>query len=194
MVIAKILRLLQLHRPELRIRRIVAMHIDYGNRPESAQEASYVRRWCEGDSEGKIEKEGENGKQGRGVGAVEGGEVEVSASNSKSTSNSNTNTTSTDSSARSAMLGGLQCRVRRVEEVTRGVTNRDEYEKISRDIRYGFYRTCIQEQQDGHAEEGLQSSSLLLSGVIFGHHLGDVQENVISNVMRYVTLIRYLYL
>lgn len=25
----------------------------------------------------------------------------------------------------------------------------------------------------------------LLSGVIFGHHLGDVQENVISNVMRW---------
>lgn len=27
--------------------RVVALHIDYGNRPESAAEAAYVRQWCE---------------------------------------------------------------------------------------------------------------------------------------------------
>jgi tRNA(Ile)-lysidine synthase TilS/MesJ len=51
-----------------------------------------------------------------------------------------------------------------------GVTGRDEYEKISRDIRYGFYTEVLTATGCG--------------GVIFGHHLGDVQENVISNVMR----------
>ena len=51
-----------------------------------------------------------------------------------------------------------------------GITGRDEYEKVSRDIRYGFYTQVL--------------SSTGCAGVIFGHHLGDVQENVISNVMR----------
>ena len=132
MVIAKILRLIQQHRPQMRIRSVLAMHIDYGNRPESAAEAAYVQRWCEGSSSS-------------GSSEVEG------------------------------LLGGVACRVRRVEEVTRGVTSRDEYEKVSRDIRYGFYRACIEE------ERGAQGR---VSGVMFGHHLGDVQENVISNVMR----------
>lgn len=157
MVISKILRLLQIHRPQLRIARIMAIHIDYGNRPESADEAAYIQRWCEG--EGDEDEDGEGG------------------------------------GPRSAMLGGLLCRVRRVEEVTRGVTSRDEYEKVSRDIRYGFYRTCIAEArqlQGGEGEEGGEGGEGegeggegRISGVIFGHHLGDVQENVISNVMRY---------
>jgi tRNA(Ile)-lysidine synthase TilS/MesJ len=138
MVISKILRLLQVHRPQLRIKSVLAMHIDYGNRPESAAEAAYVQRWCEGDRDG-------------------------------------------DSTGSGAMLGGLACRVRRVDEVTRGVTSRDEYEKVSRDIRYGFYRACMAEEV--HVQSGGETP-VLLSGVIFGHHLGDVQENVISNVMR----------
>lgn len=49
MVISKILRLLQLHRPQLRIKSIQAMHIDYGNRPESAEEAAFVMRWSHGE-------------------------------------------------------------------------------------------------------------------------------------------------
>lgn len=51
-----------------------------------------------------------------------------------------------------------------------GVTSRDEYERISRDIRYEFYGQVL--KFTGCA------------GVIFGHHSGDVEENVISNVMR----------
>lgn len=91
------------------------------------------------------------------------------------------------------MLGGVQCRIRRVDEVTRGVTNRDDYEKISRDIRYSFYKTCMQQVVDGYSgdtdAETMEKAqhipiAPLLSGVIFGHHQGDVQENVISNVMR----------
>jgi tRNA(Ile)-lysidine synthase TilS/MesJ len=57
-----------------------------------------------------------------------------------------------------------------VNEVTRGITDRTEYEKVSRLIRYRFY------------EENLNLTGC--SAVIFGHHKGDVQENVISNVMR----------
>eukprot|EP01032_Pedospumella_encystans_P013521 gene13521-15563_t len=146
MVISKILRLLQLHRPQLRIKSIQAMHIDYGNRPESAEEAAFVMQWSHGDDKD------------------------------------------------SAMLGGLHCQVRRVDEVTRGVTNRDEYEKVARDIRYSFYKQCMAEasatgNSDSSGEDKGDTNSdnhnkVVLSGVIFGHHQGDVQENVISNVMR----------
>lgn len=57
-----------------------------------------------------------------------------------------------------------------INEVTRGITDRDEYERVAREIRYSTYQQVL-------TTHGGQ-------GVIFGHHLGDVQENVISNVMR----------
>lgn len=65
---------------------------------------------------------------------------------------------------------GLLFNKKIVNEVTRGITDRTEYEKVSRLIRYKFY------------EDNLAISGC--SAVIFGHHKGDVQENVISNVMR----------
>ena len=65
---------------------------------------------------------------------------------------------------------GVQLEVRVVTEVTRGVTARDEYEKQSRRIRFEAYAELM-------ARSGARA-------VFFGHHKGDVQENVISNVMR----------
>ena len=94
---------------------VVAIHIDYANREESAQEADYVEGYCRS-------------------------------------------------------LKNVLFRKRVVDEVTRGVTDRAKYEMVSREARYGFYRQVLR-------ETGCE-------GVIFGHHQGDVQENVISNVMR----------
>ena len=68
---------------------------------------------------------------------------------------------------------GLLFYKRVVNEVTRGVTDRSDYERISREIRYKLYQTVQTEY--GSADD---------TGIIFGHHKGDVQENVISNVMR----------
>jgi tRNA(Ile)-lysidine synthetase-like protein len=65
---------------------------------------------------------------------------------------------------------GITFHKRTINEVTRGITNRDEYEKVTREIRYSFYKSVLEEYN--------------CEAVIFGHHLGDVQENVISNVMR----------
>ena len=88
---------------------------------------------------------------------------------------------------------GYCCKVRVVDEVTRGVTARDEYEKISRNIRYQFYKDCMEETAKSFGsgigyeqkESGLANRCTWMdSGVMFGHHQGDVQENVISNVMR----------
>ena len=65
---------------------------------------------------------------------------------------------------------GVRLEVRVVLEVSRGVTARDEYEKESRRIRFEAY------------ERAMASSGA--PAVFFGHHRGDVQENVVSNVMK----------
>ena len=57
-----------------------------------------------------------------------------------------------------------------MQEFTRGQTERNEYEKETRRIRYGMYATAIKE--------------LGAQGIIFGHHVGDVQENVVCNAMK----------
>ena len=64
---------------------------------------------------------------------------------------------------------GVAFHKRVVDEVTRGVTDRALYEKVSRDARYDCYKAVLN-------NSGAR-------GIIFGHHQGDVQENVISNVM-----------
>ena len=66
---------------------------------------------------------------------------------------------------------GVHFRQRRIDEVKRGVTERSAYERIARTARFDAYRAAIAEFGSG-------------TGVIFGHHRGDVQENVISNVMK----------
>lgn len=125
MVLSKILALLK-SSGRIPIDEIVAMHIDYANRPESGREAAYVQEWSN--------------------------------------------------------ILGISCRIRTINEATRGVTERDAYEKITRGIRYGFYQDCRQKALQG--EFTPIGKTVNVSGVIFGHHLGDVQENVISNVMR----------
>ena len=104
---------------------IVAVHIDYGNRPESAAEAAYVNHYA----------------------------LDV--------------------------LRLDKCIVRRIDEVTRGVTKRDEYELYSRNARYDLYRqtvtACIQICGES------RSCEVSEVGVMLGHHRGDVVENVISN-------------
>ncbi|KAG7387245.1 hypothetical protein PHYPSEUDO_014530 [Phytophthora pseudosyringae] len=98
---------------------VVAVHIDYGNRPESGAECDYVRRWCE--------------------------------------------------------RFGIVFHVRRIDEVKRATTRRDDYEKVSREIRYSTYAEVMEKYNS--------------PGMCFGHHRGDVQENVISNMMKGLSLL-----
>ena len=74
---------------------------------------------------------------------------------------------------------GFEVHLRVVDEVTRGVTSRSDYEQISRQIRYGFYQEVL--RRGGWTGNCSGGGGL---GVIFGHHQGDIQENVISNIMR----------
>jgi len=93
---------------------VVAMHIKYGNRPESGAEADFVQRWC--------------------------------------------------------AANGIEFKLKEISDLKRGVTPRDDYERQSREIRFQMYR----EHMVDHP----------YAGVMFGHHKGDIQENVVSNVMK----------
>jgi len=105
---------------------IVAVHIDYGNRPESAVEAAYVNHYARD------------------------------------------------------VLRLDKCIVRRIDEVTRGVTKRDEYELYSRNVRYDLYRQTVTDCIQICGENSV-SREVSEVGVMLGHHRGDVVENVISN-------------
>jgi len=62
-----------------------------------------------------------------------------------------------------------------VDQIRRGVTPREQYEIESRKIRYGFYKRSA----DAHG----------FPAVLLGHHHGDVQENIITNLMRGANLL-----
>ena len=147
---------------------IVALHINYNNRPESSREAAYVKSWCQGSLE----------------------------------ANSNSDC-STNGGMRN---GGLRITFheRVITEATRGVTDRTDYEKITRQIRYDFYKdvinqyttaTATTDSSSGSSSSGSSSSGScssgssssgssitadhstrvldqLSTGVIFGHHQG----------------------
>ena len=57
-----------------------------------------------------------------------------------------------------------------INEVKRGEINRADYEKITRDIRYNFYKEIL------HLEN--------LDSIIFGHHKDDIIENIFANMCR----------
>ena len=96
--------------------KVYAIHIDYGNRPESSAEAAFVERYCH--------------------------------------------------------QSHINYTCRRIDEVTRGITARDDYERIARDARYHTYRATVKEC-DVHGNVEI--------GVMLGHHRGDLRENVLSN-------------
>ena len=101
MVLCKILMLLKLRKHEIHgakdaysIGKIVCIHIDYANRPESAAEADFVKDWCESNAL-----------------VYNGGGSEK-----------------------------IVFRKKVIDEVRRGITDRSNYEKVSREIRYNFYK------------------------------------------------------
>jgi tRNA(Ile)-lysidine synthetase-like protein len=96
-----------------------------------------------------------------------------------------------DYCARYCQQRGFAFTCRRIEEVTRGITARDEYERRAREIRFQEYRNAISKERQQVAEVlSTNSSSInnkvrvgndLVCGVVLGHHRGDLRENVLSN-------------
>ena len=99
---------------------VYGIHIDYANRPESAAEADYVRRYCESK--------------------------------------------------------GIHFCIRRIDEVTRGIDARDDYERIAREARYDCYRETVK-----LCRKDVSGDASVDIGVMLGHHRGDLRENVLSN-------------
>jgi tRNA(Ile)-lysidine synthetase-like protein len=73
---------------------------------------------------------------------------------------------------------GIHFKLRRINEVTRGITARDDYERIAREARYNMYRETAQLCKD------LTGNQSIEVGVMLGHHRGDLRENVLSNAHR----------
>ncbi|CAM9656523.1 unnamed protein product, partial [Discosporangium mesarthrocarpum] len=64
---------------------------------------------------------------------------------------------------------------RAIAEVRRGVTAREEYEQVARDIRFNTYRSAM----GAHG----------CPAVMLGHHEGDVEENVLTNLVKGCSLL-----
>lgn len=54
------------------------------------------------------------------------------------------------------------------------MTAREEYEKVARDIRFDAYKAAL----GGRTAKGARPA------VMFGHHEGDVEENVLTNLIK----------
>ncbi len=103
--------------------KVVAVHLDYHNRPETGLEAEFLFRWCE--------------------------------------------------------LMDIPLYYRYIHEGTRvrSSKEREEYEEMTKNIRFDMYKK-VTEMYPAHHH----------IGVILGHHLGDLQENIFFNVMKGRTL------
>ena len=111
MVLAMILKhVLKMHD------KVIALHINYGNRPEANAEAAFLAKWC----------------------------------------------------AKHEII--FEIKTMQDNQLKRGVTPREIYEIEARRIRFDFYKE-FQKKYDFPA-------------VLLGHHHGDVQENVITNMFR----------
>ena len=75
-------------------------------------------------------------------------------------------------------LRGIDFFERRIKNIHRGITARDEYEKEARKIRFDAYKACFS------AFNGSDFKENPTYGVMFGHHKDDIIENVISNLMK----------
>lgn len=60
-----------------------------------------------------------------------------------------------------------------ITDIKRGITRRDDYERKTREIRFSTYREVCSKFE--HTNK---------VGIMLGHHIGDIQENVISNTMK----------
>ena len=74
---------------------------------------------------------------------------------------------------------GIIFKLKTISHIKRGITKRDVYEKESRDIRFNMYKKVLNEYN-------CLSNNI---GIMFGHHKGDVQENIISNMMKGCSLL-----
>jgi tRNA(Ile)-lysidine synthase TilS/MesJ len=94
----------------------------------------------------------------------------------------------------------IPCHIRRIEEMTRATTQRDEYERVAREIRYDAYHqaaaattttttTTTAEDNNTNNRTNDNNGNPPSPIVLLGHHKGDLRENVLSNVHKGCTVL-----
>eukprot|EP00924_Labyrinthula_sp_SR-Ha-C_P004888 maker-scaffold_1-snap-gene-15.42-mRNA-1 protein AED:0.18 eAED:0.19 QI:0/0/0/1/1/1/2/0/759 len=63
-----------------------------------------------------------------------------------------------------------------ITDFKRGVTNREVYEEETRKIRFAAYKSALKKYNSNPNSKSV--------GVFFGHHAGDLEENVLCNVLK----------
>jgi tRNA(Ile)-lysidine synthase TilS/MesJ len=144
---------------------VAAVHVDYGNRAESAAEAAFVARWCRARGIVLRTRRITEMRRSEARPSCETGETGGAPASAASADAASTDTASPP-----------QKRARLSADDPAGARSgarnrRDEYEKLTRDIRFGEYKALMADRTGCPA-------------IMFGHHRGDVQENVISNAMK----------
>lgn len=155
-----------------------AVHIDYANRDESTAEAAFVRSWC--DARGvrlrvrvvcEVTREVRQAEEAAHTGTLQAHMCTLAHVHAASPACAAWSLELAPVSLKQA-TAHMYMYVHRPSPAARlpQVTSRDEYEKVSRAIRFAEYEAAS-------AEWGGR-------GIFFGHHEGDLHENVISNVMK----------
>jgi tRNA(Ile)-lysidine synthetase-like protein len=72
------------------------------------------------------------------------------------------------------------------EDLLRGITERDEYEKRSKELRFGLYKQVWGQYHNLNSSNEITTTT---TQVFFGHHQGDIVENVLSNSLKGRTLL-----
>jgi tRNA(Ile)-lysidine synthase TilS/MesJ/uncharacterized protein (DUF924 family) len=83
----------------------------------------------------------------------------------------------------------IPCHVRRIDEMARDSTKRDEYERASREIRYDAYRAAAAATMNDNDNNNNPHPPNVDVVVMLGHHKGDLRENVLSNVHKGCTVL-----
>ena len=93
---------------------VVALHINYNNRPETKSEQIFLEKWCH--------------------------------------------------------YNDIRLHIKEIRDLTRSTTKRSDYEALTKQIRFAFYTSVLQDED--------------LEFILLAHHRDDIVENVFANVCR----------
>jgi hypothetical protein len=189
--------------------RVLCMHVNYGNRREAGREAQFVETWVRqfsggaplgmdfiGDGSSNFEVSCEAHLEGvdiqedtAGNGTVK--TIEKGISEGNGSGSSNCSQSSSFLWCETLVVGGGR---------NDGTMRREDFEADSRKLRFDFYKAQMAKLggsceiksshnsepslENGHSDDTNKKEAPLTTGVLLAHHLGDVEENVLSNVMR----------
>jgi hypothetical protein len=155
------------------------LHVNYGNRREAGREARFVEAWVR-DHGGGAPRRDEDAEDAETAEAAVAAEDEVAGTVVAKAGGKEGQEDSPRASflwCETLVVGGGR---------NDGTTKREDFEADSRKLRFDFYKRQLA-LHGGSCEllAGLGAAEApACTGVLLAHHLGDVEENVVSNAMR----------